>query len=755
MQLARLELSGFKSFARHTALQFGEGLTAVIGPNGSGKSNLAEAIKWVLGEQSLKQLRGQKSDDVIYAGHGTRKGARSATVSLTLTNESGRFPHPASELSFSRTLNRQHEGQYLLNGDTVRLFDLQHMLAHAGIGTKSYTVIHQGMINRYLEATPGGRRELFDEATGIRALQLKVSRAQRQLQQTRDKAHELMTILQELQPRLTVLERQVARHQKRQDTEQEFVAVQTQWLHNSWHAQARAEQHAQALVEQLYDRIATARAAREQVEQHLLHALDGTARSETTELHDQLREAHVAYERALNDHARARAEKEHLDTLVHEARTARERAERVLNTAREQLAHDGWISDVRTALQRSQELLDDLEAGTVPPAYRVHALRDAVRQATAHLRDDQTAVAAAQSLLAQLEQPLTQLARWQALEHERLQRYEALVVPPEPDRHHLERLESHLARSHPSSSSDASAYQAALDEARLEEIAAEREGSAAQAALEQARTAVQRLETEVLRERGSEFLHTIRHTAPEQPVPDDDLSVLEERLRRLSATLSSLGEGDPLALTEYAEVRDRVDHLQSQLHDIEHAEQNIVRLIQTVQHEMRERFTAQFHALNDAFAAYFRSLFGDGKAELVLVPREGGTAGEVLTEGIDIVVQPPGKRARHLQLLSGGEKTLTSLALLFAILDVQQPPFIVLDEVDAALDEANSYRFAQLLKEKSATTQCIVITHNRETMAQADVLYGVTMDQQGVSHVYSVKLEDVTETMGERAELHV
>ncbi|HSX25087.1 MAG TPA: AAA family ATPase, partial [Candidatus Andersenbacteria bacterium] len=111
----------------------------------------------------------------------------------------------------------------------------------------------------------------------------------------------------------------------------------------------------------------------------------------------------------------------------------------------------------------------------------------------------------------------------------------------------------------------------------------------------------------------------------------------------------------------------------------------------------------------------------------------------------EISVIPPGKRARHITLLSGGERALTSIALLFAILDTQQPPFIVLDEVDAALDEANSHRFAQLLREHSNSTQSIVISHNRETMSQSDLLYGVTMHKNGISTVYSVKIMDYVE----------
>ncbi|HSX24678.1 MAG TPA: AAA family ATPase [Candidatus Andersenbacteria bacterium] len=155
MRLLSVEIQGFKSFANLTHLTFGSGVTGVIGPNGSGKSNVAEAIRWVLGEQSMKMLRGKERSDVIYSGNANH--ASRARVTLTFDNESGRFPIPAAEISISRTLSRNGESEYAINSEPVRLIDLQQMLAEAGIGTKSYTVISQGIIDKYLTANPEGR----------------------------------------------------------------------------------------------------------------------------------------------------------------------------------------------------------------------------------------------------------------------------------------------------------------------------------------------------------------------------------------------------------------------------------------------------------------------------------------------------------------------------------------------------------------------------------------------------------------------
>ena len=152
---------------------------------------------------------------------------------------------------------------------------------------------------------------------------------------------------------------------------------------------------------------------------------------------------------------------------------------------------------------------------------------------------------------------------------------------------------------------------------------------------------------------------------------------------------------------------------------------------------MSKRFKTTFEAIRKQFVVVFAKLFGGGRADLVLLEPD-----RVLDTGIDIVAQPPGKKLQNLQLLSGGERALTAMALLFAILHVKPVPFCVLDEVEAALDEANVTRFAQYLREFSEQTQFIVVTHRKGTMEESDVLYGVTMEEGGVSKLVSVRLED-------------
>lgn len=608
MQLTALELAGFKSFAHPTRLEFGPGLTVVIGPNGSGKSNLAEAIRWVLGEQSTKQLRSQASTDVIFAGNPDRPRQRQASVKLIFNNESDRFPLAAPEITIARHVDQSGASEYTLNGDVARLTDLQQSLAEAGIGPKSYTVISQGMVDRYLTATPEARRELFDEATGIRALQIRLQRTRKQLAQAQQHAQELNTIVQELEPRLRVLARQVKKFAERENILQEFTTKQAAYFTASWHTHY-------AQTQQL--------------------AIDLAATDER---------------RRQSQAQRQRVETSLLAGWPEEPDTGPKRP------------------SLRQLLQRCQRLLQAWQAGT-PPNH----------------------------------QPILEL---------------------------MADIDRALAAPTKTTLSPRHTIEQQLTQVRTAELASEREFSLTQAALNQAHQTLAALEAAIRRELGATGLQHIQTNPPpaDQPVPH------QADIEQLRARLAALGEPDPLIQKEYEEVQKRYEHLRAQLADIAATEQEISKLASALETEISRHFDQQFGVIQTSFAHHFAALFGGGQAQLTTI-----------AEGIEITVAPPAKRARHVNSLSGGEKALTSLALLFAIIDAQQPPFLVLDEVDAALDEANSRRFVEALKAKSQTTQCLVISHNREMFAAADVLYGVTMATDGISKVYSVKLENLPE----------
>lgn len=214
-------------------------------------------------------------------------------------------------------------------------------------------------------------------------------------------------------------------------------------------------------------------------------------------------------------------------------------------------------------------------------------------------------------------------------------------------------------------------------------------------------------------------------------------------VRQLKVQIEQMGAVNLLAVEEYDKMEERFTFLSAQQRDLVAAMTNLEATIQEMDQEVITRFKRTFDAINHQFQQTFPRLFGGGRAALELTD-----ATNLLETGIEIIAQPPGKKLQSLSLLSGGERAFTAIALLFAILEVKPAPFCLLDEVEAALDEANVARYGRYLKEFTNTTQFIVITHRRGTMEQADVLYGVTMQESGVSKLASVKFEDFEEPAG-------
>lgn len=217
----------------------------------------------------------------------------------------------------------------------------------------------------------------------------------------------------------------------------------------------------------------------------------------------------------------------------------------------------------------------------------------------------------------------------------------------------------------------------------------------------------------------------------------EDLAVAEQEVKDLEKSIRSLGPVNLDAIEQFDEVHERLEFLNSQRDDILSAKNLLLETITEMNDEVKERFKSTFEAIRESFKVTFKQMFGGGQADLIL------TEGDLLTAGVEISVQPPGKKIQSLNLMSGGEKALSALALLFSIIRVKTIPFVILDEVEAALDEANVKRFGDYLNRFDKDSQFIVVTHRKGTMAAADSIYGVTMQESGVSKIVSVKLKDL------------
>lgn len=903
MRLDKLVLHGFKSFAEKTSFDFAKNFTAVVGPNGSGKSNIADAIRWVTGEQSLKLLRGKQSQDLIFSGSEQLAKLGMAQVELHLDNRDHMFPLEYEEITLSRKLFRNGESEYRINNAQVRLQDMAMMLAQARFGQKSYAVIGQGMITHFLTSTPQERKDFFDEATGVKEFQMKRDQAINKLIRTEEHLVQSEALMTEIEPHLRSLTRLVKRLERREKIEQELREVHLAYYGSTWNElqtdRDRLRTQYSALEKNIHeiqqhidaqqaesDKMAGG-ASRGERYQHLQNdfnqlleqksrlmqeqaVLKGKLEVEhekqgelsliwLTRKEDELKrdaqqyesEAHLLHEQVQREEQELKRRMVALEALAAEFRDE----EYSILKLREQIENESHALSVPEIQDRLKILFDEQEAFLrellqTKSLDQFKVVQTSAKKITERLADlldtldstDRGTLEALRVELKRKEQMLERLVRERdqaqhdanelrvsmesakaknSMLHVQLERVQDQLSTVQSDID-----EAQQSKQHASKQAQAEEYarqllgyeermaklQTQLDAARAhidlfnqeeeekktqllaiqnELRALSRKLSGAQQEMSSIEINLARIETrqedvraEIEREVAIDFHAQIFRYENGDIV--DHLQA-EQKISNLKKQLEAIGSVDEQTVKEYEETKTRFEFLETQTGDLNKAIQSLEQIIDELDKTIHTQFQANFKRINDGFQKYFKVLFGGGSAKLALMtdldeptppPTDGvpDTATAVvaseqgseelaaplerellgkkkkkqrIVSGIEILATPPGKKITHITALSGGEKSLVSIALLCAIIANNPSPFVVLDEVEAALDEENSEKLAAILKQLAQHTQIIVITHNRVTMRAADILYGVTIGKDGKSHILSVELEEAEELVQE------
>src|SRR5512134_1285327 len=239
LRLKSLELQGYKTFASKTTFEFASGITAIVGPNGSGKSNIADALRWVLGEQSYTLLRGKKTEDMIFNGSEHRARASMASAHILFDNSNGWLPVDFTEVGMTRRAYRDGHNDYLLNDQQVRLRDLNELLAASGLADRTYTILGQGLVDASLALKADERRKLFEEAAGVGLYRSRREEAIKRLEATQHNLEGVLDIMSELEPRLRSLERQARRAIEHGRAQNDLKVVLLEWYGYHWHRAQR------------------------------------------------------------------------------------------------------------------------------------------------------------------------------------------------------------------------------------------------------------------------------------------------------------------------------------------------------------------------------------------------------------------------------------------------------------------------------------------------------------------------------------
>ncbi|MHB1769662.1 MAG: AAA family ATPase [Minisyncoccota bacterium] len=725
--LKRLEITGFKSFAKKTVLDFLSATTAIVGPNGSGKSNVAEAFRFALGEQSMKSMRGKRAEDLIWGGSHSMPRANRAAVAIVFDNSRRAFKIDFDEVVIERAVFRDGTSEYSINGSRVRLRDIEELLAGANIGETSHHIISQGEADRILLASPRDRRAMLEDALGLKIYEFKKQETEKKLLKTEDNIAQVNSLRRELAPHLRFLEGQVKKLERAQALREELTsAAQTYFaIEDAFLAQekrAAAEEKRDAT-----ERLAAAAADLSLIEERATSDAEGARRL------DAVRKAEAAVERL--SVARSALARE-IGRVEGALAAAKQRSTKVVNDPYAKVPREA-LSALAEETEKQTKQADTPDTALVA----LRALRDAIRAFVDRF------IAPTDDLLAEEEHAAY------ALENERTE----LLGKDTALAEELERAKSALARAR----EDLTAHDETGKEMhrRILELAQTKAHEESMVAKSEARERALGFFAEEL-ERDKAEAHALAGSAvlsyePLSALPAEERRVQEERKRSLERIKIRLeeagGTGDDIR-REHKEVSEREAFLARELDDLASSAAGLRALIGELETELAKHFTLGLTRVNASFSEYFALMFDGGSARLALeeleepdddaledsdeLPREKERA------GIEIAVNLPKKKVRSLMQLSGGERALTSIALIFAMSQVNPPPFLILDETDAALDEANSRRYGDMIENLAKRSQLIVITHNRETMSRAGILYGVTMGGDGVSKLLSVKFDE-------------
>ena len=962
MFLKRIEMQGFKSFADHVVINFDNSITGVVGPNGCGKSNITDAIRWVLGEQSVKTLRGSSMEDIIFNGSADRKKVNLAEVTLVFDNTNKVLNTELNEVEITRRLFRNKEAEYLINRNRVRLKDVVDLILDSGLGKDSLSMISQGNITQFAESKPIDRRPIFEEAAGVAKYKKRKLESLAKLERTKENIDRVQDIVNELEKQVSPLKRQARKAEIYKEKKSRLEQIETSVLvneievlnsnieelnkeifnldsqttmqqatiniHEVQNQESRKEMNdienqitiSQEKMFKIVNEIQILETRKIELDEKRKYAIKvGDISQKVSELKQLLEEARVEYEDRSKRYESFQTEINLLSSNLHQIafdisdnnqiyeesnsifRRLQNRKDVLNNILKEPfnnqagvksimdnknslngvlgviaqvlkpiegyeealsvaiggamynivtenefsarnainflkknhsgratflpltvlkprvvfkehqiicdnnkgylgvasdfIINDEMFTPVKESLLQNVIVVDTLENGNylaslLKYAYKIVTLDgDVIHKGGSmtggKIKNNTSLITVNKELNDINNRIISQEAKvklnYNKLEESKKARtiVEASLTENRIAMAHLEpvmeakrakyeKLKIDLEKLDPDSSESSisfaddiiinlnNAYSLRDDitmdirAKREKRIKLQQEVERKEAQIRQLRKSysdsitnmnnikinLAKMETNLsnfLDRLANEYQMTYEYAKTK--IIDESIENARDEVIKLRNEIGNLGNINMNAPEEFEEVNTRYEFLLSQVNELLESKDKLINAIDEMDNTMTKQFKSIFSEVNKEFDKIFRNLFGGGKASLVLED-----SNDILNTGIDIDVQPPGKSITNIRLLSGGEKSLIAICVLFAILKVKAIPLVVFDEVEAALDQGNVERFAKYLQDFTNNTQFIVVTHRPGTMAECDVLYGVTMQKQGVSQMLKVEL---------------
>ena len=726
MQLKHIKLSGFKSFVDPTKISFPTNMVGVVGPNGCGKSNVIDAVRWVLGELSAKNLRGDSMVDVIFNGSENRKASGQCSIELLFDNSSGKIGGEFAsfnEVSIKREMTRDAQSNYFINNTKCRRKDVQDIFL--GTGLSSYAIIEQGMVSSLVSSKPDELRAHLEEAAGVskykerrKETESRIKRTKENLSRVKDIKDEIGRLIKRLENQAKAAEKYNSIKDKKLNLELDKAILFSMEAKNN---RDGLQKKLDGLNRDLKIKNAESDTFQSQIDQYRtenesilseyenaqknFYAIGGEIAKREANLQNIIKsESQIKdnLEQASANYEKAKATEKNFDELS-PSEKAMHILDEMINTIQKNGINTENINNKATELKRL--LTDILNIATAQSKTLIDEYLTRQSELETKIQDDQRNKKI-------IEDEIKELV-------EKSSDAESILISLRQKQSKFNDELRSLENKKSISDLDSKAISEKITNIRIE--------------LNTYEVNLENSNKKIL-EAGLNY-ESINFSDYE----GKSLVEIENKLTDLEAQIIKLGAINLAAPEEIKEESKRKEELDEQYEDLTEALEKLTSAIKKIDQETKTIFKESFDAVNTKLKEMFPKLFGGGMAELIL------TDENELNAGVVLMARPPGKKNSSISQLSGGEKALTALALVFAIFELNPAPFCLLDEVDAPLDDLNTLRFVNMVEEMSETVQFIFITHNKVSMERSDHLMGVTMQEAGVSRVVSVDVNQAVE----------
>ena len=698
MNITKLEIFGFKSFAKKETVIFNSGITGIVGPNGCGKTNIVDAIRWVLGEQKTSRLRSSKMEDVIFNGASNVKPLGLCEVFLTIENNRGLLPIEFSEVEIGRRLYRSGESEYFINRNACRLKDISNLFIDTGLTSDAYSVIELNMIEQILSDKDDSRRNMFEEAAGVNKYKSQRRSALKKFDLNMRDLERIDDIIVEIDFQVRALDLQLKRFKRHEKLSQDLKGLEIEL------ASARTKE-LDIIIEPLEVLLK---------EKNKLLSKNTTKKKVNSVEFDNSRENYLKEKDSLSKL------KSKVDLLT----------ENLLKEIQEKnIQSSQGVGILEDELQKKISELNKFDKDYISIVSKSDVMKSLSTKSKENFKNKNYTVIETdkkyENLKASIEDYKNKIDSYKKEKEFDFTKMDKSIknIQDKINKNNidLEKKENDVNKAFVKMES----IRAKLDSENFSKDDLFYEIKNAEMKIAESKLKKSQIKQNLIEKFGNKVKIV--------NIDDYNISDMIFRVEKIKRSIENIGPINWAVKDEFEEKNNRLITLKEQRSDLIEAETNLKEAIKKIDKVARKQFIETFDSVKTNFEKMFTVFFGGGSGSLKLSDEN-----DPLNSDINILAQPPGKRNSSLKMLSAGEKSLTAIALLFSIYQYKPSPFCILDEIDAPLDDINIKKFTDVISEYSKSTQFIMVTHNKLTMESADCIYGVTAEKKGISKLMSI-----------------